>query len=65
MPDSAVPIENVRIQSFWVNVGSATQYSVDDYIETASILQVQPDDFSSAFIAVSEQETYSDAVFAF
>lgn len=65
MPDSAVSIEEVTVQTYWVNSGSSTRYSVDDYTEADSILTVQPDDFSSAFIDVSEEETYSDAFFTF
>lgn len=65
LPDSAVDVVNVVVTTVWVEDGSATEYQVDSYTETASVMTVEPDDFTSAVIEVSADETYSDATFSF
>jgi hypothetical protein len=65
MPDSAIEATGIQIQTYWVNDGSSTLYAVDDTTESSSVLTIKSDDFSSAVIQVSEEETYSAAEFSF
>ena len=65
MPDSAVGITGLLVETYWLDSADGTRFDVDSGTTTSTLLQVTSDDFTSAFIEVSEEETYTDAYFAF
>jgi len=65
MSDSAVAITGLLVETYWLNSADGTRFDVDSGTTTSTLLQVTSDDFTSASIEVSEEETYTDAYFAF